>query len=734
MKRFFAYLLCAVMLLALAAPALADAPAEDPAYIVDAAGPEEASGDSMDQALAEVTLKVKETLDVDNGYTEFSGDLRDNVTSQWSLNWSDDTRSLSVTAAEDGKVMSVYRWHQDADNDMFYGFDPVFPSLVREDAEAQADEWLDRLMGEGETARVEEVQTILGRNGYYRFSGTVDKNGLPSPITFNLELNGDGLYSYDRSDGYLAYVGDVPSEKAEVGPEVGTDGLVGAISMELYYVSDGEGNARLQYVPVGPYTVVDALTGESTDMDALYASMNASPNNYGTMPMAEAAAAADTAAGGDKGVSLTETELSSIENYAEVMTQAVIDDSLRAMDALGLNGFTLQRCSYSADGETGDVTASLRYTAALTEDNLYGYSPEEFAQYQQWGDSLIIYKYISLNAKTGALESVSTSYPLWTRDESIQVNGEDTQDAAAEFLKAAAPDMFPETAVNTLTKWADDTAILFLRTHDGYFFPENYLRVALNPATGTVDSFNCEWDEDVAFAASEGIVGPEEAAAAYAGALDVTLGYVAWPVDITMSDEAVYARYLEWGYVYVEELRLAYYFDGREDVAGVDALTGEPVTAVDSGAGSYEYTDLDGAAGKDMIEALGAAGVGFEGGRFRPEETLTQRDAVVLLLRAGGYTADEKDDAWLGERAAWNGFVAAADWDAGAAVTAAEFMKMIIGASRYGDAAELLSGGGNDEGYTAIAQALGLLENAPAEDGPITRADAAALLHTFMSR
>ncbi len=743
MKRFLSFLVSLAMLLALAAPALAaetppEPAIEDPAFVLDGAAPAEgpASGEAagLDQALTDVTLKVKEALAVDDGYTEFYGDLRDGVSPRWSLNWSDDVRSLSVEADESGKVMTVYRWHSDDSSDQFYGFDPAFPALERDEAAAQAEDWLTRLMGEGETARIESTRAYLGRNGYYRFSGTVDMNGLPSPVTFNLEVDGNGIYTFDRSDAYSAYVGEMPSEKPEADAQVGADGLSGAISLELYYVSDGEGNARLRYVPVGPYTVVDAITGEAVDMDALYDALSGGSNGYGPMPMAEASAAMDTM-GADKSVSLTETELASIENYAGAMGQDELDGALRAIAALGLDGFALQRCSYSVDSETGDITAALRYTKEMTGDQLYGYTADEFAQAQQWGESLTITKYISADAKTGTLESVSTSYPLWQKDETIVPDEADTRDAAEAFLAQAAPDLFPETEPNSLTQWSDDEGFLYVRVHDGYPFPENYLRAELNPATGTVDSYGYEWDEDMTFAPSEGIIGADEAKAAYAGALDAALGYVAWPVDVAALDGELYALYQQWGYTYVEELRLAYFYDGLDEVSGVDALTGEPVSDAANTADSYEYSDLEGVEEKDMIEALGVAGVGFEGGEFKPGETLIQRDAVTLLLRAGGnYSGVERDDGWLGERAVWNGFVAKGEWEPDAPVTEMGFVKMIVGASRYGDAAKLLSGEDTDDGYTAIAQALGLIGDEAPEDGPITRAAAARILYTFMDR
>ncbi len=712
MKRFLSFLLSVMMLLGLAVPALAAVPADDQA--------------ALDQALSDITLQVKKTLDVDDGYTDFYGDYNDGLRPSWRLNWSDDARSLSVEVSPDGTVLDVYRRIDGDSADRFYGFDPAFPPLTLAEAEEQAADWLTRLMGPGETGRIDDVRTYLGANGYYRFSGTVELNGLPSPISFSMEIDGNGLSSYYRSDNYNGYVGDIPSNTPVISMEVGEKSLFKTVSMEIYYISDREGNARLRYVPVGPYTVVDAATGEAVDMDALYASFGYG-SGQGTNYAVTMESAADAGGVDAPAAALTEVELSSIASYAGVLDQTAIDAALRAMDALGLDDFTVQRCSYAMDEQTGDVTASLRYTAEMKSDELYGYSREEFDQYQTWGDSLTIYKYITIDAKTGEIMDVSTSYPLWERDEAGDLSDGALQRAAEDFLVQAAPDIFAETAKCTLTGYDEDGGLTYARTHDGYFFPENYLYVEINPAAGTVDSFHCVWDEDVTFAPSAGIVDKDAAWAAYAGALEVELGYVAWPVDIE-EDPDLYARYLEWGYTFVETLRLGYYYGGTEEVEGVDALTGEAVMEAD-GNGTYVYTDLAGVAEGEMIETLGLAGIGFDGGLFRPRETLTQRDALTLLVQAAGRRTGDWDDETLQSEAVSQGFIRTEDWSPEAVVTRMEMARMLIGASRYGDAAALL---GDDGGYGAIARALGLDVTAP--DTPLTRAEGAEMLYIFMSR
>ena len=685
---------------------------------------EEGSPAGMDAALAELVLQVKNTLEIDDGYTELTNDYFDGVVPYWSLSWSDDARHLNVDVREDGTVLNVNRWDDAVNTDRFYGFDPSFPALSRQEAEDQANKWLSKLFSEPETGRVDQVVTVPGAGGNYRFSGTVEKNGLPSPETFALCIDGTGLTSYYR--GNNPYVGELPGPEAAVDQAAGAEGLAGAVEMELRWVSDGDGGAALRYVPVGPTTVVDAQSGEAVDMDALYEDVGSSRNSAFT-----GAAAADTAMAMDEGAALTEVELASISNYGDVMDQDGIDASLRGLTALGLDPFRMQLCSYSVDQGTGEVTAALTYTAPMTGEELYGFTQSGFELSSNMELDLVIYKYITVNAKTGALKSVHTTYPLWEKDPEVTMTAAVRDRAAENFLSLAAPELAKETKLCDLKGYNEDDTVTYAQVHDGYFYPDNALSVTVNPSTGTVDMFTVSW-KDVAFGSAEEPVTAGEAARAYGDALDVTLGYVAWPVDITLSGNELYRSLLEQGYTYVEELRLGYYYEGTEKVLGVDALTGDAVTAEDEAERGFAYEDLKDVPQAAEIQALGQAGIGFAGGRFRPEAELTQREAVTLLLQADGETVPpETEDDDLLDRAGWRGFVTAEQWQPDKTVTRMEFIRMILCASRYGDAARLLDMGA-DEGYRVIAMALGM--DTAEGDGPVTRAAAAELLYRFMAR
>ena len=162
----------------------------------------------------------------------------------------------------------------------------------------------------------------------------------------------------------------------------------------------------------------------------------------------------------------------------------------------------------------------------------------------------------------------------------------------------------------------------------------------------------------------------------------------------------------------------------------VDAVTGEAIVNEEP-EGVYAYDDLEGVAQAEMIAALGEAGVGFDGASFHPEKALTFRDGVVLLLRAGGSHISARDDGALLDQAWYQGLVAEKSWDPDRDMTGTDFLRMLLGASRYGDGAALLEENGQD-GYMLMAGALGMTVEKP--EDTLTRAQAAELLYVFMSR
>jgi hypothetical protein len=286
-----------------------------------------------------------------------------------------------------------------------------------------------------------------------------------------------------------------------------------------------------------------------------------------------------------------------------------------------------------------------------------------------------------------------------------------------------------------------DDGNTYAQVVDGYFYPDNYLYVSLNPATATVDTYSYTWDETVTFASAQNIVSQSQAVEAYTQALTVTLGYVAWPESLDTEDVA-YATYREWGYSYAESLRLGYYYNGLDTVTDVDALTGQAETTTETASGVYTYGDVDDPALAQQAQALAQAGIGFAGGALEPEAPVTYRQAVTLLLQAAGFTVTDWADDRLESVGQSQGFLPAGDWEPEATVTAMDFVRMLLSASRYNAAAQLTAAWAEmegvsdaDQGYAAIAAALGMIDRETFEPEAVcTHQEAVQILYGFLAR
>ena len=147
MKRAASALLAAILSLTMALPAAAAATA--------------------DQRLSRVTLAVKETLEIPDTYTEFSGDMEEMETGTiWSLRWENADRSLRVSADEEGKVLQYVLTADRADSGP-----AAFPTVSRTKAAEIAQSFLNRVLSGEESGVIAPdnsgAQSI--GNDQYRF-------------------------------------------------------------------------------------------------------------------------------------------------------------------------------------------------------------------------------------------------------------------------------------------------------------------------------------------------------------------------------------------------------------------------------------------------------------------------------------------------------------------------------------------------------------------------------------
>lgn len=709
------------------------------------------------EEMTKVTLAVKGKLGIGDGYDKFSGSSTDlGVERYWQLSWSnDDGGLLEVTADSSGNILSYDCFTPDKEMPVSSweggGFDPSFPAVSAKQVETAAQAFLGKVVSDPESVKLDPVRLRL--TGYRRavsVSGSILINGVATPLSFSMRLSLPDLTvtSYNRRDSWSVVVTQAaPSASPAVAQSAAKAKLDSALTMELRYVDADDGSIALRYVPTTEGNwYVDAQTGALVDLSKLAGSTRPYPGEVNGGGIADEATAAEAPM-----PSLSPAEQTAVDQMAGTLSAEELDKLLKKIAPLGLDKMTQAGASYYMDGKNGvsplkdtgdgtkDIICRLTYTRPLEKNEIDPrYASDDARQ-------LVLRKFITVDAKTGALKSVSTSsygakQDLFTGDAAA---------VAKSFLSA----QYPEYFASCVRKNEDKDEGYYVRQVNSIPYYSNYLRAEVCKVDGTIGRFSMEWDDAAKFPAPEKIVDAKAAMAAYAGCFQAKLYYTPYPEKVDTSDPKwmAYAQHLgDVKYRWV----LSYVHDGNSP-QGVDAFTGKVLEWPGSSTKTLAYTDCGSCYGKTQIEALAEFGVGFSGGdKFRPTEKVTQRDMLVLLLSAVGCSFDadnmnqEAEDR-LYDTAYSLGLLTKAQRSPGKTVTRLEFVKTLLVSSAYGKAAQLqgiykttftdaASVPAGDLGYAAIGQALGVISgNGQGELRPndtLTRQDAAIMLYQFMGK
>lgn len=739
MKKILSLFLSVLLLMTLGVPAAA----------ADSDGQ---SKSDTDQRLAQVTAKVKKTLGIGDEYTSFSGDLWENeLASQWELRWSREEDSISVTATEDGKIISYYFSENEGGTAPAIAGQlslPPFPAVGRDEAKKAAEAFMKKVLDASlESASFAESTGAAQLNGSHRFGGTILLNGLPSPMSFSVSVRAsDGkITRFYRDSLEESVIGSVPSGSAAASKSDAGALLKGTLSLRLEYVLGEDGKtASLRYLPGSlPLTntewFVDARSGELVNLTELYeqaaergvggASGNDSAaSTNGTMAAPEAAADA----GG-----LSQAELEGISKLEGVLPKEDLDKEVRKTTELGLGKYTLASAAYSLNEETGEVTARLSYT--YRDDN------------GVWRRN------VSCDARSGELKSVWSSAP-YVENRKASISQEQAQEKAETFLKKLWGEEFSVSTLYNSTpfgenKWNTAHSFTYVQQEEGYCLASNCLSVSVDAADGSISGLDRQWVDNVAFESPEGTISDSDALQAWFDHYDVTLAYQYIPVKLDLSREDIFpvSKLIELGYTWFYNLRLTYTLQepaGRW-YTGVDAKTGEAVSEQRGSAWKIAYNDLSGHWAQKALEALAEYNIGWAGDSCQPDKELTQIDLIALMLSVDGYRFKPEDGSAddLYRYAYSMGILTAAERDDSKVLTRGETVRILLDCAGYGSTAKLqgiftCSYTDKDSipadllGYAALAQGLGIVYagGSFAADSAVTRAQAATMLYNYMSR
>ncbi len=645
-----------------------------------------------DDGLDKIVSEVKARAGITDEYTDFSSDYSEetNGYTEYYFSWTseDDEKNVSVTYNSDGVITSYRKSHENEN-----GKGLSLPKISSEDAKKAAREFIDKLNPAAEYI-VNDTNTGSALNGDYSFGVERLKNNIPVN-----DFYGNITVDRDTADVYSMWTSYVPVDEFEdISPVISQEDARSAfkekLGMELVYGMYYDSEKRVvfpTYQQKSADKYISAVTGEVYE-PALNAQLY---RNTAESVSSDATSAKETGGG------LSPVEIKELDKIAGLISKADIEAKVRADSTLNipsdltLKNINLQRDSY--------------------DDTQYIYS----MSFE--GDK--VYASVSADAKTGEIKSFI--FNDWSGV--LEENAEETDESK---VKAAAEEVFNSLAGGKKSEYRFDKVFgntaLYIRYVNGIKVKNDTISISVDNG-GRLTSYYLRYTADAEFPSLDGAISADEAADKLFEAVNYDINYYI----ITDKDGKTAAKAL-------------YMFD---TTGFINPFTGKLVNyrneeAADSG-NIYSYSDIDGHYAKARIETLASYGVGFEGGEYKPDEKITQRDFLYLLLNASYSYNDFGDNDELYRVARREGLID--ERDDNAEVTRGDMAKMMI---RFMDAEEFakydeiyvspFKDVTENKGYTAILSAMGVVKGD--ENGnfnpqnSMTRAEAACVIYNYLNR
>ena len=321
--------------------------------------------------------------------------------------------------------------------------------------------------------------------------------------------------------------------------------------------------------------------------------------------------------------------------------------------------------------------------------------------------------YTSVDAKTGEIKY----YSRWGEDDSKEKNNDDSA------LKTLAGDKAKEYKY-------DENSHQYIRYVNGIKVTGDYANVTTN--NGVLTNFSMNYT-DTEFPSIENAMSKEDAEKILFDAKDYSIVYMQNYTDNTREIIPVYTI----------------------DTENINPFTGKFVDyqnkeITEDASSKLEYSDIDGHYAEKYIKELAYYGIGFEGGEFKPDEKITQKDFLALLMSINGndiiVLKNNLEQAnWVYRNSAQNSIISEDERDDDAEVTreeAAVYMIRAIGAENYAKYNDIYVTPFNDvtenKGYIALLSAMGVLSG----DGngnfnpnrEMTRAESIIMIYNYLTR
>lgn len=546
-----------------------------------------------DDNMEKIVTDVKNRAGITDEYPDFSSDYSkdDNMTVYY-LNWEDDEdkNSISITYNSDDVITSYnkYEFTEDTDRDL------SIPAISADAAKTAAQSFIDKVNpnNKGEFTVTDRNNMNSALSGDYSFSVEQFKNGAKINNSYgriNVERDTGEVKSMHISYEHITSFADISSVISADEAKVAYKAELG---LELVYQSYSDDKKIVMfpaYVEKEENKYINAVTGE------VYEPAERNFRTFSKYAMADASAENAMEAGG--AASLSRAEREELDKIDGLISKADIEAQARNNKLFDI----------SSDMKLNDISLSRNYY----DNNAYSYSMSFEGKDK--------YAHVTADAKTGEIQSYfcNLTEVVYRNSVSEEVAEEEVDE---EKLKADAEKIFNELAKNKKSEYeftsVNDYGVVYTRLVNGIKVQGDTVNIATDK-DGKLTSYSMNYTTNTEFPEVKGILTNDNAADKMFDAIAYDITYIPeWNEDGTVTAEAVYKL--------SSNVRL-------------NPFTGECVNYRNEHdtdtVSAYEYSDVDSHWAKEQIKALASYGIGFEGGEFKPDEKITERDFMYILTK-----------------------------------------------------------------------------------------------------
>jgi uncharacterized membrane protein YkoI len=636
--------------------------------------------------MEEIVANVKSRVGITDEYTDFSSSYyTSNNLTTYQLNWTLDEKSIEVTYNSDDVITSYGSY-----TTYGRGNKTSIPKISVEEAKKSAQDFIDKLNPsfKGEFIVSDIDNTTQALNGDYFFNIERFKN--------NIRIYGNlGYISIDRNTGealymYITYthIDEFADISNVISLEDAKEIYKDKLGLELVYKTYSEDKKIIifpAYVKKDSRACINAVNGE----------VYSPPSRNYSSASETAASSSSTYDSGLGNTELSKIEINELDKISGLISKEDIEAQIRNNKILHISG-TLQ---------------SIRLNRNYYDNTKYIY------QLSFKNDESYIY--VSVDAQTG--EIIYYNFDDNPNSEALDVaNVKEYTDTIFNELAGDKKSEFQFEAVN------DNTAV-YRRFVNGAKVQNEKIYIIVDK-NGNLLYYKTDYSTNIDFPPITDAISADEAADKMFEAVPYELCYYADDsVDNKVTANAVYIL---------------------SDDISVNPFTGKLVdyqnNEIKDNAKTYSYSDIENHYAKNQIETLGKFGIGFEGDKFFPNEKITQRDFLYMLLAISDNHISQKSDDDLYNMAKYSNYITDEERDDNGEVTREYAAKLIIrfkGAENFAKYNDIYVSPFNDvtenKGYIALLSAMNIIKGDGSGNfypkNSLTRAEAACLVYNYLN-